>query len=53
MNWTKYNSTLPIAEELYSVLYSEPKTHREVAEKFNKVGDINRLIHKAIELCKN
>jgi hypothetical protein len=49
LKWTKYESTLEEAEKLYLSLYGEPKNHLEWAEKFNKVGNINKLIWEAIE----
>lgn len=45
----EYKSTLAGAEELYNVLFGEPKTHKEVADKFNKVGLINRHILKTLK----
>ena len=47
--WNKYKSTLDKAEKLYTSLYGEPKNHLEWAEKFNKVGNINRLTWEAID----
>lgn len=40
----KYLETLPKAYEIYNKLSGEPKTHREWAERFNTVGDINEII---------
>lgn len=39
-----YLETLPKAYEIYNKLLGEPKTHREWAERFNIVGDINKII---------
>lgn len=46
MTFVEYAKTLPIAEEIYESIYGEPKTHAEWAEKFNKVGDINKILIK-------
>lgn len=40
----KYLETLPKAEEIYNTLFPKPRTHEEWAERFNKVGAINRII---------
>jgi hypothetical protein len=40
----KYLETLPKAYEIYEKLFGEPKTHKEWAERFNKVGEINRIL---------
>jgi len=45
-NTLKYLVTLPKAYEIYEKLFGEPKTHAEWAERFNKVGDINRILMK-------
>lgn len=42
--YKKYSKTLPIAEELYKVLFGKPQSHKEWADKFNKVGDINKVL---------
>lgn len=42
----KYLETLPKAYEIYEKLFGKPKTHVEWAERFNKVGDINRILMK-------
>jgi len=42
----KYLETLPKAYEIYEKLFGEPKTHAEWADRFNKVGEINRLLMK-------
>jgi len=42
----KYLETLPKAYEIYEKLFGEPKTHAEWADRFNKVGDINRILMK-------
>lgn len=49
IEYNKYKSTLSKAERLYNSFYGEPKTYKEWAEKFNKVGEINRLIWEAID----
>ena len=43
-NNTEYLKTLPLAYEIYFKLFGEPKSHSEWAERFNKVGDINKII---------
>ncbi len=40
----KYLETLPKAYKIYEKLLGQPKTHREWAERFNIVGDINEII---------
>lgn len=52
MKYSQYTSTIEYANQLYISLYGEPTTHREWAEKFNKVGDINRIIWAAINKIK-
>jgi hypothetical protein len=43
----KYNpKTLEQAYLIYNKLFGEPKTHEEWAERFNKVGEINRILNK-------
>jgi hypothetical protein len=43
----KYNpQTLAKSYEIYTKLFGEPKTHEEWAERFNKVGEINRILNK-------
>ena len=41
-NWKECSKTLPIAYEIYNKLFGEPTTHKEWAERFNKVGLINK-----------
>lgn len=40
----RYLETLPKAYKIYEKLFGEPKTHAEWAERFNKVGEINRIL---------
>ena len=47
-NSLKYLETLPTAYEIYEKLFGEPKTHAEWAARFNKVGEINRILMKDI-----
>jgi hypothetical protein len=42
----KYLNTLPKAYEIYFMLFGEPKTHIEWADRFNKVGEINKILMK-------
>ena len=42
----EYQKTLPKAKEIYLYLQGEPKTHREWAESFNKIGDINKILRR-------
>lgn len=44
--WEIWNRSLPQAEKIYKTLFGEPKTHREWANRFNIVGQINRIILK-------
>lgn len=41
-NWKEYSKTLPKAKEIYLSLFGKPETHKEWAESFNKIGDINK-----------
>jgi len=43
--WKKWNKTLPTAEKIYQELFGEPETHVEWANKFNKVGVINKILY--------
>ena len=43
-NWEQYSETLPRAYEIYRQLFGEPSTHKEWAERFNKIGLINRIL---------
>lgn len=45
-NYSEYAKTLPKAEEIYTMLFGKPQTHEQWAEKFNKVGQINRIINE-------
>ena len=44
VEYKKYSAKLKVAEELYKKLVGEPKTAKEKADKFNKVGLIIRTI---------
>jgi len=44
--YEKYAKTLPKAEAICIELLGEPKTHAEWADRFNKVGAINKIISK-------
>jgi hypothetical protein len=46
VNSLGYLDTLPKAYKIYSLLLGEPKTHREWADRFNKVGEINKILMK-------
>lgn len=44
MKFKEYNKTLPLAEKIYNSLYGKPNTSIEIADRYNKVGVINRLL---------
>lgn len=45
-NWKEWSKTLPQAYEIYDLVFGGPKTHREWADRFNKVGEINRILQR-------
>lgn len=49
MSYTEYRRTLPLAKKIYNKLYDDPKTHREWAESFNIIGDINEVLNKTLK----
>lgn len=46
VEYSKYSSKLKVAEEIYKKLIGEPKTAKELADKYNKIGLIIRTILK-------
>ena len=46
MKFSIYSKTLPLAKEIYLKLYGIPETSIEIANMYNKVGDINEIIIK-------
>ena len=47
MKFTEYSKTLPLAKKIYDMVFGEPKTHKDWADSFNKIGAINREIIKS------
>ena len=47
INWTEHEKTLPLSKEVCNKLYGKPKTSAEVADMYNKVGDINLILHES------
>ena len=46
MKFKEYSKTLPLAREIYFMVKGPARTHKEWAESFNTIGDINKLIIK-------
>lgn len=44
MKWTDYKPHLDKARKIYNALYGEPKDKHEIAESFNKIGMIARIL---------
>jgi hypothetical protein len=43
--WKDYKSYMLKAEAIYNSVYPEPKSTSEIADKFNKVGNIIRILY--------
>ena len=46
MKFKEYSKTLPLVEKIYESLFGKPITSREIANRYNKIGDINELLIK-------
>lgn len=46
MKFSTYRKTLPKSKQVYIMLFGKPTTHKEWAESFNKIGDINNVLLK-------
>jgi hypothetical protein len=44
MTYKEYSKTLSISEEICTLLLGKPTTSREIAERFNQVGAVNKVI---------
>ena len=44
MKWSQYKPYLDKARKIYLALYGEPKDKHEIADSFNKIGMIARIL---------
>ena len=44
MKYKEYCITLPLSKKIYGMLYKSPVTSKEIADKYNKIADINRIL---------
>lgn len=42
--WKIYKEKLPLANKIYLSLFNKPTTNIEIANKYNKVGEIIRIL---------
>lgn len=43
--WLEYQKYMPKAEAIYNSVYPIPRTTADIADRFNKIGNIIRILY--------